>query len=165
MAKFGLSRPPWGSISVCRRGTTAISISGNAVSLCLLVTVNSHLASLWFGWSLKPINWPLPSVWDAIVGDYQTRGGWIRLHTNAPLHRLAIINRSPKQPIGAQFYAYVHQYHYPAHSGTGGCPPHLSEKQQHSGCNSSSPSLCNLCAALGNPPSSHWHNYINLMNL
>nr|WP_080099066.1 hypothetical protein [Yersinia enterocolitica] len=54
------------------------------------VTVDQHLASLWFAWSLKPINWQLPSAWDAIAGDYQASDGWIRLHTNAPHHRSVV---------------------------------------------------------------------------
>lgn len=76
----------------------AIATAGLAVAALLeakhglkpIVTVDSHLASLWFGWSLKPINWQLPSAWDAIAGDYQASDGWIRLHTNAPRHRLAV---------------------------------------------------------------------------
>ncbi|MET1401945.1 hypothetical protein [Yersinia enterocolitica] len=28
----------------------------------------------------------MPSVWDAITGDYQSSDGWIRLHTNASHH-------------------------------------------------------------------------------
>lgn len=54
------------------------------------VTVDQRLASLWFAWSLKPINWQLPSAWDAIAGDYQASDGWIRLHTNAPHHRSVV---------------------------------------------------------------------------
>ena len=55
------------------------------------VTVNQRLASLWFGWSIKPIDWEMPPVWDAIAGDYQTRDGWIKLHTNLPHHRQAAL--------------------------------------------------------------------------
>ena len=56
------------------------------------VTVDRRLASLWFGWSLHPLGWTLPAVWDPLAGDYRTRDGWIRLHTNAPHHRAAALS-------------------------------------------------------------------------
>jgi len=37
----------------------------------------------------------LPPAWDAVAGDYATKDGWIRLHTNAPHHRkiaLSVLN-------------------------------------------------------------------------
>lgn len=55
------------------------------------VAVDRRLASLWFGMSVKPEGWPLPSPWDPIAGDYAARDGWIRLHTNAPRHRAAAL--------------------------------------------------------------------------
>ena len=39
--------------------------------------VSRRLASLWFSYSIQPLNWELPPVWDAIAGDYQTKDGWI----------------------------------------------------------------------------------------
>ncbi|MFA5121204.1 CoA transferase [Zavarzinia sp.] len=51
------------------------------------VTVDRRLASFWFGFSLRPEGWALPSPWDPIAGDYETRDGWIKLHTNARHHR------------------------------------------------------------------------------
>jgi hypothetical protein len=54
------------------------------------VTVDRRLASLWFGWTLRPLGWQLPATWDALAGDYATHDGWIRLHTNAPHHRKAV---------------------------------------------------------------------------
>ncbi len=54
------------------------------------VFIDSRLASLWFSWTLRPLGWPLPAAWDALAGDYATRDGWIRLHTNAPHHRKAV---------------------------------------------------------------------------
>lgn len=53
------------------------------------VTVDRRLASFWFATSLRPIGWTLASLWDPLAGDYRTKDGWIRLHTNAPHHRLA----------------------------------------------------------------------------
>ncbi|MCS3408090.1 CoA transferase [Serratia sp. AKBS12] len=54
------------------------------------VYVDRRLASLWFGWTLRPVGWTLPAVWDPLAGDYATCDGWIRLHTNAPQHRKAV---------------------------------------------------------------------------
>ncbi|MYG51344.1 MAG: acyl-CoA transferase [Rhodospirillaceae bacterium] len=56
------------------------------------VAVDRRLASLWFRWSLHPLGWSLPSVWDPLAGDYRTSDGWIRLHTNAPHHRAAALS-------------------------------------------------------------------------
>lgn len=53
------------------------------------VIVDRRLASMWFATSLRPIGWQLPNPWDPIAGDYKTQDGWIRLHTNAPHHRVA----------------------------------------------------------------------------
>lgn len=53
------------------------------------VTVDRRLASMWFGWSIRPLGWALPAAWDPIAGDYRAKDGWIRLHTNAPHHRAA----------------------------------------------------------------------------
>ncbi|MGZ0786128.1 CoA transferase [Pseudomonas saponiphila] len=53
------------------------------------VSVDRRLASFWFAASIRPQGWSLPSPWDPIAGDYPSRDGWIRLHTNAPHHRAA----------------------------------------------------------------------------
>src|SRR5215472_2506669 len=55
------------------------------------VRVSRPLASLWFGSSLRPDGWALPPVWDPIAGNYEAKDGWIRLHTNAPHHRVAAL--------------------------------------------------------------------------
>ena len=55
------------------------------------VQVDRVLASRWFNRSIDPQGWTLPPTWDAIAGDYETNDGWIRLHTNAPLHRQAAL--------------------------------------------------------------------------
>ncbi|WP_434766493.1 CoA transferase [Pseudomonas triticicola] len=75
----------------------SIAVAGQAVSELLhqqtghlpAVAVDRRLASFWFSTSLRPIGWQVPPLWDAIAGDYATRDGWIRLHTNAPHHRAA----------------------------------------------------------------------------
>ncbi|MGH8241600.1 MAG: CoA transferase, partial [Steroidobacteraceae bacterium] len=61
--------------------------SGDVPHTC----IDRRLASLWFGYSLRPVGWSLPSPWDPIAGDYATADGWIRLHTNAPRHRDAAL--------------------------------------------------------------------------
>ncbi len=70
-------------------GLSIAELSGNVASLIPEVVVDRRLASLWFGWSIRPLGWKLPPAWDPIAGDYKTKDGWIRLHTNAPHHRAA----------------------------------------------------------------------------
>lgn len=53
------------------------------------VHVDQRLASLWFAQSIYPIGWSLPPIWDSLAGDYQTKDGWIKLHTNLAHHREA----------------------------------------------------------------------------
>ena len=60
---------------------------GTATSM----VVDRRLASFWFSSSLRPQGWTVPDLWDAIAGNYRTRDGWIRLHTNAPHHRAAAL--------------------------------------------------------------------------
>ncbi|WP_171235391.1 CoA transferase [Ruegeria sp. HKCCA6837] len=55
------------------------------------ITVDHRLASLWFGYSFKPDGWDMPSLWDAVAGDYKASDGWIRLHTNLTRHRAAAL--------------------------------------------------------------------------
>ena len=40
---------------------------------------------------LRPIGWTLPPIWDPLAGDYRTADGWVRLHTNYPHHRAAVL--------------------------------------------------------------------------
>ena len=54
------------------------------------VTVDRRLASLWCKTSIRPDCWDIPPAWDSLAGDYATADGWIRLHTNAPVHRKAV---------------------------------------------------------------------------
>jgi CoA-transferase family III len=56
------------------------------------VVVNRRLASLWFGFSIRPVGWALSAPRDPVTGDYATADGWIRLHTNAPHHRDAALS-------------------------------------------------------------------------
>ncbi|MCZ2495819.1 acyl-CoA transferase [Xylophilus sp. Kf1] len=62
---------------------------GGSVGGIAPLSVDRRLASFWFGLSIRPVGWQLPPAWDSIAGDYRTRDGWLRLHTNAPHHRVA----------------------------------------------------------------------------
>ena len=55
------------------------------------INVDNRFASLWFKKSLFPLDWQPSAAWDSIAGDYRCADGWIRLHTNAPHHKLAAI--------------------------------------------------------------------------
>jgi hypothetical protein len=55
------------------------------------VVVDRALADAWFRRAVHPVGWQIPSPWDSLAGDYRTADGWIRLHTNAPHHRLAAL--------------------------------------------------------------------------
>jgi crotonobetainyl-CoA:carnitine CoA-transferase CaiB-like acyl-CoA transferase len=71
--------------------TAALAVAElvHAIGHTTSVTVDRRLSSIWFSSSIRPIGWRLPAPWDPIAGDYRTRDGWIRLHTNAPHHRAA----------------------------------------------------------------------------
>lgn len=77
-------------------GAVGVALSELVVALGLgkpqSVAVDRRLASLWFKGSIQPSGWELPPVWDAIAGDYPTKDGWIRLHTNLPHHREAAVS-------------------------------------------------------------------------
>jgi len=85
------------AFAVTELACASIGAAGQAVSELLeqqtgqlpAVAVDRRLASLWFASSIRPIGWQVPPLWDPVAGDYATRDGWIRLHTNAPHHRAA----------------------------------------------------------------------------
>jgi hypothetical protein len=54
--------------------------------------IDQRLCNFWFGFSINPIYFELPDAWDDIAGDYPTKDGWIRLHTNAPHHKSAALS-------------------------------------------------------------------------
>ena len=74
------------------------------------VIVDQRLASLWFGWSIAPQGWSMPPIWDAVAGDYQTRDGWIRLHTNFPRHRRAALEVLGANAVREQVAHAVRQW-------------------------------------------------------
>lgn len=85
------------AFAVTELACASIAVAGQAVSELLhqqtgdmpAVAVDRRLASFWFSTSLRPIGWQVPPLWDPVAGDYATRDGWVRLHTNAPHHRAA----------------------------------------------------------------------------
>ena len=85
-------------------GIAALAVSELA-GLAAPVSVGRRLASLWFGWSLRPLGWEVPAPWDPIAGDYRADDGWIRLHTNAPHHRAAALGvlscEATREAVGA----------------------------------------------------------------
>ena len=85
------------AFAVTELACASIGAAGQAVSELLArqtgdlpaLEVDRRLASFWFASSLRPIGWNVPPLWDPVAGDYATKDGWIRLHTNAPHHRAA----------------------------------------------------------------------------
>jgi hypothetical protein len=77
----------------------SVGVAGGALSALLAINgdplravrVNRDLASAWFGYSIRPQGWKMPSPWDSVSGDYLCGEGWIKLHANATHHRRAIL--------------------------------------------------------------------------
>lgn len=98
------------------------------------VVVSHRLASLWFGWSIKPIGWAMPGPWDAIAGDYKTQDGWIKIHTNAHHHRtatLSVLGCEPDRQTIANIIATWTAGELEEVIVTGGgCAAHLATEQE-----------------------------------
>ncbi|MGE7993587.1 CoA transferase [Pseudomonas sp. NPDC089554] len=77
--------------SIAAVGLALAELKERHTEHCPLVQVDRRLASFWFATSLRPQGWQPPPLWDAMAGDYPTRDGWIRLHTNALHHRQAAL--------------------------------------------------------------------------
>jgi hypothetical protein len=75
------------SASIAAAGLAVAELLHNQTGRRPSLEVDRRLASFWFATSLRPVGWSVPPLWDPIAGDYATRDGWIRLHTNAPHHR------------------------------------------------------------------------------
>ncbi|KAA0986114.1 CoA transferase [Pseudomonas sp. ANT_J28] len=95
--KFTSSGALPSAFAVTDLACASIAAAGQAVSEWLQqqtgrlpsLEVDRRLASFWFATSIRPIGWSVPPPWDPVAGDYATKDGWIRLHTNAPHHRAA----------------------------------------------------------------------------
>jgi crotonobetainyl-CoA:carnitine CoA-transferase CaiB-like acyl-CoA transferase len=89
------------------------------------ISVDRRLASFWYGFSIRPEGWSLPSPWDPIAGDYQTVDGWIRLHTNAPHHRDAALKvlgvSADREAVGAAVARWTAEALEAAIVAAGGC--------------------------------------------
>ncbi|MGE0133548.1 MAG: CoA transferase [Dehalococcoidia bacterium] len=79
------------SASVAAAALAAAEFAGALDGRPRAIEVDRRLASMWFGFTLRPRGWELPSPWDPIAGDYEASDGWVRLHTNAPAHREAAL--------------------------------------------------------------------------
>ena len=77
--------------SIATAGLAVAELVRDAGGQAAGVAVDRRLSAMWFGFSLRPLDWRLPAPWDPIAGDYQARDGWVRLHTNAPHHRAAAV--------------------------------------------------------------------------
>ncbi|ALV44640.1 acyl-CoA transferase [Arthrobacter alpinus] len=77
--------------AMARAATAVAQLAHHRGGALAEITVDRDLASLWFGTSFTPTGWELPPVWDAVAGDYRCADGWVRLHTNAPHHRIAAL--------------------------------------------------------------------------
>ncbi|ODN27049.1 CoA transferase [Burkholderia contaminans] len=73
-------------------GTSVAELLHASTGTLPSVWVDRRMASLWFGTSLRPQGWTMPPQWDPVAGNYRARDRWIRLHTNAPHHRLAALS-------------------------------------------------------------------------
>ncbi len=88
--------------SVSSLASSSIAAVGCAISELLKTTgmrasapsveVDQTLSSLWFAHSIRPVQWNMPPVWDAVAGDYETKDGWIKLHTNLDHHKAAALS-------------------------------------------------------------------------
>ena len=89
--------PSWFEVSqlasetVGAAGVMLARLAGRPETETNAIHVDRRLASLWFGYSARPVGWSLPPTWDDIAGDYRSSDGWMRLHTNAPHHRAAAL--------------------------------------------------------------------------
>ncbi|SDJ57704.1 CoA-transferase family III [Pseudomonas delhiensis] len=79
------------SASIAAAGLATAALLKRAGQAPGALQVDRRLASFWFAWTLRPQGWALPPMWGDIAGDYATRDGWIRLHTNASHHRAAVV--------------------------------------------------------------------------
>lgn len=77
------------SVSIAAAGLAIARLLQQQTGYCPEVQVDRRLSALWFASSLRPLGWQTPPLWDPVAGDYPTRDGWIRLHTNAAHHRAA----------------------------------------------------------------------------
>lgn len=63
---------------------------------------------------MKPDGWTLPSIWDAIAGDYLAKDRWIRIHTNYQYHREAVLKvlqvQNDKQKVADKMSCFTAEW-------------------------------------------------------
>jgi hypothetical protein len=86
---------------------------------------------------LRALGWQLPEVWDPLAGDYPTRDGCIRLHTNYRYHRdavLKVLGLTPDATTREQLQAAVAEWEGEALErevvAAGGCAAKLRSAQE-----------------------------------
>ena len=87
------SRYPVADLASATVGTAGLALAEWAANGGELapVSVDRALSGGWFGMTFTPQGWDPPPVWDSVAGDYRCADGWIRLHTNDPVHRAAAL--------------------------------------------------------------------------
>lgn len=84
--------PGWFAVSDLAVATVqAAATELGALTGAAQIVLDRGLTLRWFGMTLRPEGWDLPSAWDPVAGDYASADGWIRLHTNAAHHRAAVL--------------------------------------------------------------------------
>lgn len=91
-SRFAVSELASSSIGAVGCALTGLLVDLGITKTASKAKVDQRLASLWFSQSIYPIDWQLPPIWDSVAGDYQTKDGWIKLHTNLPHHRAAALS-------------------------------------------------------------------------
>lgn len=101
------------------------------------VICDRRLAAMWFSGSLRPQGWAPPPLWDAVVGDYRTADGWIRLHTNASHHRAAALaalgldaHQATREDVGRAVAAWQASELESAVVAHGGCAAEMRSQAQ-----------------------------------
>ncbi|PZU69093.1 MAG: acyl-CoA transferase [Rhizobium sp.] len=112
----------------------AVSELTGQAGLAPLVSVDLRLASLWFGFSIRPLDWEIPVPWDAVAGDYPTRDGWIKLHTNAPHHKIAALSvlqcDAAREVVAATVAQWTGEELEQAIVAAGGCAAKLRSRSE-----------------------------------
>lgn len=89
------------------------------------IEINRRLASKWFDMSIRPVGWEMLPTWDTVAGDYKTRDGWIKLHTNAANHREAALSvlqcTATKEAVAEAVFDWMKDDLETAIVGAGGC--------------------------------------------
>jgi len=99
-----------------------------------VVEVDRELAGAWFGRTFAPRGWEPAPLWDAIAGDYLSSDGWIRLHTNDPVHRAAALRvlevPGAREQVSAAVSSWAGEDLEAAVVAAGGCAAQLRSPEQ-----------------------------------